>query len=47
MKQKEDCEGINKNSAIIDLAKPNIFNQSAAGAGGLGIIKGNKVGESE
>ena len=25
----------------------NNFNQSAEGAGGLGIIRGNKVGESE
>ena len=30
-------------SSLVDLMR----NQSAAGAGGLGIIRGNKIGESE
>ena len=33
--------------AVFHVHRNNNFNQSAEGAGGLGIIRGNEVGESE
>ena len=37
----------NIGSKLVPSVTSTLFNQSAAGAGDLGIIRGNKVGEAE